>query len=268
MLIQPFKATGQLLSQRWSPMHTAFTGDNERGFLASLSAPAEEAIPELRIYALPNGKLLDQFPLVRCPGQMQDCPFGDAGWWEIYWSPDGRYLAFPAIWDDPSTDLYIYDIESGKTRQLTSGPEDVEQIWWSPDGRWIVMGETKLEAPFTSSLWAISIRGDEPRLLYSLEHPFPQGIVGWVDDHRLIVFDGTTLSNVLDLPAEDLRLVDIRSGEITTLFAGLFYGASIDKTSQTLAVYAGDVRRAAHTHSGELRPSWIYPRFTVIISPI
>ncbi len=240
MLIQPFQAAGKLLYQGWPSLHTAFTGDNKGGFLASLSAPAEDAIPELHIYTLPEGKLLDQFPLVRCPGQMQDCPFGDAGWWEIQWSPDGRYLAFPAIWDDPSTDLYIYDIENGRTRQLTSGPEYVGQIWWSPDGHWIVMGETNWDPPFTSSLWAISVRGDEPRLLYSLEHPFPQGIVGWVDSRRLIVFDGTTLSDALDLPAEDLRLVDIWTGEITTLFAGLFYSASIDTTSQTLAVYAYD----------------------------
>jgi hypothetical protein len=240
MLVQPFQATGKLLYQRWPSLHTAFAGDNKRGFLASLSVPAEDAIPELRIYALPGGMLLDLFPLVRCPGQMQDCPFGDAGWWEIQWSPDGRYLAFPAIWDDPSTDLYIYDIENGRTRQLTSGPEYVQQIWWSPDGDWIVMGEAQWGAPDTSSLWAISVRGDEPRLLYSLERPFPQGIVGWVDNQRLIVFDGTGLSNALDLPAEDLRLIDIKSGEITSLFAGLFYDASIDPTSQTLAVYAYD----------------------------
>jgi len=64
--------------------------------------------------------------------------------------------------------------------------------------------------------------------------------VGWVDNQRLIVFDGTGLFDALDLRAEDLRLVDIRSGEVTTLFAGPFYDASIDRTGQTLAVYACD----------------------------
>lgn len=195
-LIQPFQAIGKLIYSPWPTCHTAFTGNAEAGFLASIYRPARDAVPEMRIYELPGGRIHDQFPLVNCSDQDQGCDFSDVRSWEIQWSPNGRYLAFPAVLDGPSSDLYVYDIENGRLRRLTGGPNQVGQIWWSPDGRWIILGEILRDYPYpyTFSLWAVSVSGNEIRWLYSLTHPFPQGLVGWLDNDRLLVYNGTSLS--------------------------------------------------------------------------
>jgi len=227
------------------PCDTDFTGDEKGGLLASIHRETDDADPELRIYELPGGKILDQFPLVKCPDQSNSCNFPNGIWPEIKWSPNGRYLAFSAIWSGPSTDLYVYDTETGKTRQLTNGPDHVGPIWWTPDGSQIIMSEILFQEfhggfGSPSSLWVVSVSDDDIRLLYSLEHSHQQGLIGWLDESRFIVFDGSNLYNILDLPADNIRLVDLNSGEITTLFKGSFVAAALDKAHETLAFYAYD----------------------------
>jgi len=243
-LVQP-EAKWIHIYREWPPCNTEFTGDEKGGLLASIHRETIHANPELRIYELPGGKILDQFPLVKCPDQSNFCNIPDGIWPEIKWSPNGRYLAFSALWSGPSTDLYVYDTETGKTRQLTNGPDHVGPIWWTPDGSQIIMGEILFEDFYggtgsPSSLWVVSVSYDDIRLLYSLEHPYPQGLIGWLDESRFIVFDGSNLYNALDLPAYNIRLVDMNSGEITTMFKGSFVAAALDRAHETLAFYAYD----------------------------
>lgn len=84
----------------------------------------------------------------------------------------------------------------------------------------------------------LSPTSGECDLLYSLEHPFPQGNAGWLDNERLLVYDGTSFYDALDLPANNLRLVDITSGEIKTLFDGSFWSVEVDIGGETVALYA------------------------------
>jgi hypothetical protein len=244
-LFQPSQAAWTLVYSNWPSCYSDFTGNKEKGLLASLYHETEDAIPELRIYELPSGKIRDQFPLLfRCPDENESCDTGGIEWWnfEMKWSPNGRYLAFSAAPEGPSSDLYMYDTQTGNILRLTSGPDSVAQIWWSPDGRWILMGELHESIyPYTTSLWAVSARDNEMRQLYSLENGFPQSILGWLDDKRFIVFDGTGLNNPLDLPANNLRLVDMESNEIMTLFSGSFMAAELDPLHETLSFWAYDL---------------------------
>jgi Tol biopolymer transport system component len=50
------------------------------------------------------------------------------------WSPDGRYIAFSGSVGGIS-DLYLFDLESGETTQLTDDKHADLQPSWSPDGR-------------------------------------------------------------------------------------------------------------------------------------
>jgi Tol biopolymer transport system component len=50
------------------------------------------------------------------------------------WSPDGRYVAFSAI-TGGLTDLYIYDLQAGSLRRMTTDAYADLQPAWSPDGR-------------------------------------------------------------------------------------------------------------------------------------
>jgi hypothetical protein len=237
---QPRKSMWTLAYSPWPTCYTAFTGDSKGGLLASVYHATPNAIPELIIYKMPEGKIRSRFPLVKCSDQVP-CNVNDVNRAQVQWSPNGRYLAFPAIWENPSTDLYVYDSQDGSTRQLTNGPDKVAQLWWSPDGRWIIMGEilqgSGVEYPSTTSLWAISVSTSDTHLLYSLDKPSPQGLLGWLDNEKFVVYDGTSLYNALDLPAKNLRMIDIGSDKIQNVFNGSFMTAELDAASQSIMLF-------------------------------
>ncbi|RPI92931.1 MAG: hypothetical protein EHM40_11470 [Chloroflexi bacterium] len=246
-LFDPAHLTWTLVYRTWPSCYSDYTGDNERGLLAVINSGIEEDIPELFIYELPGGKIRDRLPvLFKCPDEDKSCYTGYLDWWsfEMAWSPNGRYLTFSAVLENqtsdfgPSSDLYMYDTQTRKVLRLTSGPDSVAQIWWSPDGKWIIMGELHESSyPFTTSVWAVSASNNEMRKLYSLEDGYPQGILGWLDNRRFIVYNGTSLYDPLDLPAGNLNIVDIDTGELTSLFEGSFFSADLDKDDETVAVY-------------------------------
>jgi hypothetical protein len=251
-LVQP-EAMWRLVYREWPTCHTDFTGNKNGGLLASIYQSTFDAIPELRIYELPSGKILDQFPLMKCSEQ---CNTDNVNWWEIKWSPDGRYLAFPAVLEGDSSDLYIYDSRNGNIRRLTTGPDHVGTIWWSPDGATIIMSEILKDGgyPYASSVWSVSLTDGDIQLLYSLDPAYPQGLLGWLDNDRFITFSGTSLANALDLPAYNLRIVDKMTSKVTQLFNGGFMAASLDQIHETIAVYAGGEVYMISTSNPEPRP--------------
>ncbi|HKY56055.1 MAG TPA: hypothetical protein VJM08_17195, partial [Anaerolineales bacterium] len=242
-LVQP-GPTWTLIYREWPSYHTDFTGDERSGLLANIYQPASDVVPELRIYEMPSGRIRNQLPLMKCSTQ---CNINNINWWEIKWSPNGHYLAFPAVLEGSSSDLYVYDAEDGSVRRLTSGPDDVGTIWWSPDGSQIIMGEIlENNYPYISSLWVVSVSGSEIRLLYSLgENSYPQGLLGWLDDRRFIIYNGTNLSNALELPANNLRVVDKDTGKVTTLFNGSFMAAAFDISHETIMFFTNDEESTA-----------------------
>ena len=256
-LIQPLKNVRLLVCSPWPPCHTAFTGDAEEGLLAKTSYPTpEDSVPELTIYEMPSGKIRDQFSLVKCSDHIE-CKFDHMmSLWQIEWSPNGRYLAFPAIWGGPSTDLYVYDSKNGNTRQLTSGPDEVAQIKWTPDGKWIIIGEVseafRTNFPGTTSLWAVSVSTNEIRLIHTFDDSYPRNFLGWVDNERFIIYDGTSLYNALDLPANNLHLVDIKTNKLHTIFDGFFMTVELDAASKTIVLYGGKRNDELYKHGTHL----------------
>jgi WD40 repeat protein len=215
--------------------HMDFTGSAQGGLLAQIHRENSDASPELVVYELPTGRIRDRFPLLACHPRIV-CDPRDASISQVEWSPNGRYLAFPAVWGGPSSDLFVYDSQTGSVRQLTSGAEWVNQIWWSPDGAWILLGEARAKNdPNTSAVWAISVSTSETRLLYDLDFPFPQGILGWLEPDRLIVFDGF-IDNALET-ARNLRIVDF-AGDSQLLFTSSFVTAELDDARKTVVLYA------------------------------
>ena len=240
-LFHPLGKYWTLVYNEWFVCATDFTGNHENGLLA-YRYRAYESTPEIRIIELPAGKVRDRFPILfACPVKYEPCAADNVEWWnfQMAWSPNGRYLAFAAALEGQSSDLYLYDAEAGNVLRLTSGPGSVSQIWWSPDGKWIIMGELhESNYPFTTSVWAVSAADNEMRQLYSLEDGYPQGVLGWLDNRKFIVFAGTSLNDPLDLPAHNLTLVDIDTDQITHLYNGSFFNAELAMAPQIIAVRA------------------------------
>ncbi len=55
-------------------------------------------------------------------------------------SPDGRWIAY----HDNNHDLWVLDVEAGKSRKINENREGVANLAWSPDGRWLAYRMTAL----------------------------------------------------------------------------------------------------------------------------
>jgi hypothetical protein len=263
-LVRHHQALAYDLLPSWTPeggpsfFDIDFTGDDTRGFLASILRADREAIPELLIHELPSGELLSRLSLVRCPDHPDACETWESakhsqpiiepyslvgGLRQFRWSPNGHELAFAALWDGPSTDLYLYDAITDGIRRLTAGPNHIGKIFWSPGGKWVVFESLSAldgSTPPEQSLWAVAVDGNQARHLYSYPWSgYGQNILGWLDEDRFVSHNGY-------LPVEDmglvghLRLVNITSSEAKTLFEGEFLYAEIDLANEVVATYSHD----------------------------
>ncbi len=104
-------------------------------------------------------------------------------------SPDGRRVAYTVAETDFDQDAYVTqiwlaDVASGRTVQLTRGKKSSSGPTWSPDGRWIAF--TSSRADDKSQIFAISPDGGEAIQLTKAE----TGVGGfdWSPDGKAIAF--------------------------------------------------------------------------------
>jgi len=248
-LFRPFEATGMRVYERlwYSVCHTYFSGDENGGLLASFYQASREVSPELILYELPGGKIRERFPLVRCSKDTNVCDEYRSNWPEMMrqqpqWSPNGRYLAFVAIMDATSSDLFVYDSQNRSLRRLTNGPDWVGPIEWSPDGTQIIMQEILNDSEFLfdpyskapSSVWSVSVSTNEIKLLYSTGDAYTiQNILLWLDDQRFITYEGFLVNAD---QARGLRLVDMEDGTDRILFNGVFIQVSFNPVHEVFVI--------------------------------
>ena len=250
-LFRPAEATGILIrdmNRGYPDCSSFFNGNEKGGLLASFYQAANDLSPELILYELPNGKIRERFPLVRCSQDTIVCEKYRSNWPEMMiqqpqWSPNGRYLAFVAIIDATSSDLFVYDTQNGNLRRLTNGPDWVGPIEWTSDGTQIIMQELLNDFEFLfgphskppSSVWSVSVSTNEIKLLYSTGvEPSWQNILLWLDDKRFIAYEGFLVDAD---QARDLRLVDMEAGTNRILFNGVFVMISFDPVHEVFVIY-------------------------------
>jgi hypothetical protein len=214
--------------------YIAYTEDVYGGMLASIQESGPNNLPELYLNELPSARERNRIPLAECSDPEQ-CYLMNTVDMQIGWSPDGRYLAFPAIKKGPASDLFLYDKENNDFHRLTDDPDGVSQIWWSPDGRWVILGETKNHfVPSTSSVWAVSASTGETRLLYNAEDPYPQQIYKWDGTRRFLSY-GAYNDPFNPEYYYSLRLVNMAGGS-QMLFDGSFVTMEVDEGFRAVAV--------------------------------
>jgi serine/threonine protein kinase/Tol biopolymer transport system component len=102
------------------------------------------------------------------------------------WLPDGSSL----IYQNLKTELFLYELATGRTRQIATQPDVPTMPTPSPDGRWVVYQATSEDAG-NVDVHAISLDGGQPRMVISTPrqdfHPFVSPSGRWVyfqPDHK------------------------------------------------------------------------------------
>ncbi|HLJ75502.1 MAG TPA: S9 family peptidase [Thermoanaerobaculia bacterium] len=118
-------------------------------------------------------------------------------------SPDGRAVVYEVSetdWNDNAyvSQLWLADLQSGRTIQLTRGKKSAEDAQWSPDGKWIAFlterempspdkKDKKDEAkPDARQIWILSPNGGEAWLL--TKHGAKIDAFEWSRDGKRIAF--------------------------------------------------------------------------------
>jgi hypothetical protein len=138
---------------------------------------------------------------------------------DYLWSPGGRYLAFTAAIEGPTSDLYVYDTLTDNIRRLTNGPYEAVIDKWSLDGEWIIHSAIQSCAPYNGvkpslGLWAAAADGSQIIQLEGASDA--KSLLGWFNFSVFIMQDTIFASE------HDFRLINYKTGEIKTLFEGWF----------------------------------------------
>jgi TolB protein len=80
------------------------------------------------------------------------------------WSPDGTNLAYQRLSSTSGLDIWLLNMDTGTSEQLTSGAGNEFDPSWSPDGLHIVYAKTN-NASEDSNLWIMDVNGDNNQLL-------------------------------------------------------------------------------------------------------
>src|SRR3989449_11649087 len=85
-------------------------------------------------------------------------------------SPDGRWVAYTmteySLKDNRGTTrIWLADVATGQTREVTAGPGSDRQPRWAPDGKSLAFVATRQNGP---QLWLLPIGGGEARRVTDL----------------------------------------------------------------------------------------------------
>jgi WD40 repeat protein len=152
----------------------------------------------------------------------------------LRWSPDGRFLAFIAVIEGISSDLYLYDMQTKKIERITSGSSQVATPSWSPDGNWLVVQEVDSfgdgQSWKVSNVWGNKMTFREVRELYTPSSSSEGEVfLGWTALDKMLVYSRDTSGGF------SIRLVDLEKLKVSSIYPGSFDEISYDAQSKTLA---------------------------------
>lgn len=195
-----------------------------------LKLPENRIVREFLLIGDAAGDQIDQYPCEN--GNDGDAPVLGVvvSPYSMVWSPDGRYLAFPAAPDGPNADLYLYDTITNEVRRLTTRQNNPDILGWSPDGQTVIyrsitkMMLYKYQYLESDGLYAVSVSGKD-RLLFEPEVS-PRGLE-WLSKSQFLITDGPCELMISWVCSTSLRLVDISTGKHELLYnnqkASVFY---------------------------------------------
>ncbi len=147
------------------------------------------------------------------------------------WSPYSRFLAFSAQIDGPSSDIYVFELETGNIRRLVDDIANASRVEWSPDGTWILFNNI-IPGSIYSGLTLSVVRADS-----SLVHN-PKNLKGfWAQGEGW-------LSKKLYLMTEhgdggepyNIHVLNVETGQSTRIWPEIFDYFAYDPDRQRFLV--------------------------------
>jgi hypothetical protein len=153
----------------------------------------------------------------------------------LAWSPDGRKLAFIGVQDGPSSDLYVYSLDTQKVTRLTDGPSQGFAPSWSPDGKYIVQfGATTFGTGAGISMagaWATPADGGASISLFPISGSSGETTLGWANANTALIYSWNPICG-----SNNLRAVSLQPLKVTAVVAGCFNDAAFDPASGSIVV--------------------------------
>jgi len=164
-------------------------------------------------------------------------------------SPDGKSLAFMGAIDGPTSDLYLYSLDTYQTTRLTNGPSQGYQPVWSPDGKYIVhTGVSSFGTGAGSAMtgvWAAFADNSDVKTLYDPSESGSETIIGWVDNQTFIVHSWDMMCG-----DHNLRTFNIETKESSVLWADSIRAIAYDPSSAVVVLSSNDGMCSPDSGSG------------------
>lgn len=193
-----------------------------------LSSQYPESFEELANQFLANDTVpaeLSGFDPQQIPGELQNA--FEAGIESMAWSPAGRYLAFCGQMDGPSSDLYVLDSQTLRFTRLTTGSGMMQRLSWSPNGRWIMHASAFYVGAGVSLTNHAASRDGSNVISFPPDQGLVEGV--WLTSNLYTVNQSANGPG-----SHQLMVLDVREGNVTTLFEGAFQSYAFDSASQTI----------------------------------
>lgn len=127
--------------------------------------------------------------------------------------------------DSRRNHLYVFDLETKETTQITSGDFDDSQPVWSPDGTRIAFTSNRTEEPdanYNTDIWVVSATNTDKgaELLRITENPGPDASPSWSPDGELIAHNANTETKARSLYATSHLAVSSSTGGVSKVLTG------------------------------------------------
>jgi len=190
---------------------------NEEGLdLVEIKIPSGETKIITRLYNITNDEIMTNPTSAKA-----FTAYAIRDYDNVAWQPGkGLLLAFMGALNGPTSDLYLYDTQSGEITQLTDGLSQGVFPDWSPDGKYILHYGVSWRGPFGGALlghdhldgvWAVRV-ADEQVITLPTPKSVTLNFVGWQDDTHYITYDSDETCF-----SQNLRSVDVVSGKTNPL---------------------------------------------------
>jgi len=208
------------------------------GHLAYLVGESFDAT--LKITKFPLRTLITETPLLSNNSEPDiDAMRAIVEFQSLAFSPDGRFLAFMGAIDGPTSDLYLFSLDSFEITQLTDGPSQAYQPVWSPDGKYIVhTGVSTFGTGAGSSMtgiWASVVENADAISLYDPSGSGSEKIIGWVDNQTFVVHSWDAVCGM-----NNLSMFNIETKESSVLWAESFRAIAFDQSNSVAVLSSND----------------------------